>query len=1054
MAESKPYDSILFRDGTSRTQRLSTVLLDEDFVLADERSLKELWQFAASYATSLNYFGTANSSVADGTWEGFFDLPAEEAAATNEELAALIGARNDREPHLALYLTFIKLFTYAQQHLNKITQRHLDFYYEEVLGLELQPGKPDRVYAIFELAKNATELLVQKGTLLDAGKNVANAPLQYMVTEDVVINKTVITDLKTVSLRPTEPDVVCFATVANSGDGIGGKLDPVRPYWDPFGLRHIKDDQLKKNKIGFALASPMLFLKEGERILTVTLKLSGVTANIATANISRSVELFFTAEKSWIGPFGTTVSAGTYNATQQTQDLIITHTIDTDQPAITAYNSKVHLGSYVTENPLLQVLVDTTQPGNLLQVVGNARITNISMTVAVTGVTSLDIENDFGVLNAKKPFLPFGPLPKKGSSFNVGYSEVMLKDLSSFSFDVDWQAAPSSFNTHYKGYVTVPSNNTYFGATYFLKNEKTGKSTNLFNTSDASQPTTWPDTSVPLSGLWFPFYTYGYTLGGYSSYHSLFSNPNFGISLLPAYTIQAVSSVSKSASSYIPPKGFVRFELKNDFLHAQYPGVYAVAVKTATNANSLPNEPYTPTIKSLSFNYNASMTDVNPSSTSFNQFNQKKIQLFHIGVFGQAEQHGYLKASSAGQFAGLDITYDQNIYLLPQYRSAGNFLIGMTGVVPGQSVSFLFQLAEGSANPSKLPQEIRWYALCNNEWRQITSREIVKDETNHLLRSGIVRLVLPDTMGSDNTWMEHGKCWLMATVQQDTDALCTFIDVLPQAAGASFVVTDAAQPANTLDPEKITKLATKVAAVKKISQPYSSFDGRAVESQENFYTRVSERLRHKQRAVMQWDYEALVLQAFPELYKVKCLNHTGPDDTCCNEVSPGHVTLLLVPDTKNKNAFDPLEPKLGLDTLSRVAAYMQQLVGFFVQVHVQNPAYEKVLLQFKVRFTVAGDFGLYAERLNEAIMQYLTPWAYDATKDIQFGGRIHKSLLLNFIEEVSYVDFVTELQLIHVDEDGNAIGVPEEIVVKNPRAILVSAGRHLIFESKLTDVCV
>ena len=40
-------------------------------------------------------------------------------------------------------------------------------------------------------------------------------------------------------------------------------------------------------------------------------------------------------------------------------------------------------------------------------------------------------------------------------------------------------------------------------------------------------------------------------------------------------------------------------------------------------------------------------------------------------------------------------------------------------------------------------------------------------------------------------------------------------------------------------------------------------------SYKHYYTRVSERLRHKNRAIQLWDYEHLILQNFPHLYRVK-----------------------------------------------------------------------------------------------------------------------------------------------------------------------------------------
>jgi diaminopimelate epimerase len=52
-------------------------------------------------------------------------------------------------------------------------------------------------------------------------------------------------------------------------------------------------------------------------------------------------------------------------------------------------------------------------------------------------------------------------------------------------------------------------------------------------------------------------------------------------------------------------------------------------------------------------------------------------------------------------------------------------------------------------------------------------------------------------------------------------------------------------------------------------------------------------LRHKNRAITIWDYEHIILQKFPEIHKVKCLNHSKTEIKNDKEVnsflSPGNV---------------------------------------------------------------------------------------------------------------------------------------------------------------------
>ncbi|RYZ57443.1 MAG: hypothetical protein EOO14_10975, partial [Chitinophagaceae bacterium] len=814
MPKGNPYDSLLLRDGTSQQKRQATVLLNPSFAQADERSLEDLFRFAQQYAASVQFYPLAGATT---DWTAFFQQ-------VKVEDLPLLESKNDFDPHLALYLAFLRLFAHAQEDLNKFTQRHLDFYYHNVLGLNLQAGVADSVHLVFQLAKNAAEDLLPKGELLQAGKR-DGVPIHYQLDEDVVLNKTLVTDLRTVHRSPGRPDVLSVATVSNSADGVGGKLKPHAPYWDAFGLRHIPPADAKMSKIGFAFASSLLLLKEGARTITLTLSLGGLTENIAQTvrrlSLLPRFELFYTGEKAWQQPVADAgVSYGAYNAAAQSQDLVLTIALDAAEPSVVPYQAAVHGGAYATDHPVLQVLVDTTKPGNLFPVLKGAQLLNCTARVAVSGITSLELENDQGVLNAKKPFQPFGATPKKGSSFYVSYDELMLKKITDFQFQVTWLDPPSRFATHYAGYETKISDNDFFKAGYTLKDGTRG-TTELFLDS-ASGTINWPHTSISFN---WGLVQSRFLLSPYVSHLQLYSNPNFGAAAFGKSALQGIR-ISSPAVLAPPAKGFIRFELQQGFLQDEFSRVYTAAVlkKVWDDTIVLPKEPYLPTVKTISFSYSAEETAGNPTQDSFVSFTQKRLQFFHLGVFGQAEQHGYLKEEVAKRFGSV-AGFKKTIALLPDYDAAGELYIGLQNAEPGQSVSFLFALADGSANPDKDPIPVSIAFLCRNEWRKLSGNEILKDETAGLQQSGIIRLVIPDEATNDNTLLEAGKYWLKLSVPSDTDAVSLFHQVIPQAGKASFVATDRSAPANLLPAETITKMVAKPATVKSLAQPYASFGG-------------------------------------------------------------------------------------------------------------------------------------------------------------------------------------------------------------------------------------
>jgi hypothetical protein len=85
--------------------------------------------------------------------------------------------------------------------------------------------------------------------------------------------------------------------------------------------------------------------------------------------------------------------------------------------------------------------------------------------------------------------------------------------------------------------------------------------------------------------------------------------------------------------------------------------------------------------------------------------------------------------------------------------------------------------------------------------------------------------------------------------------------------------------------------------------------------------------------------------------------------------------------------------------------------------------------------------------LKNDLVKFLTPWAYDLKTDINFGGKITKSDLINFIEERNYIDFILDLKLFfRTSQSTGEIPVAEEITASTARSILVSApaSKHVV----------
>jgi hypothetical protein len=158
------------------------------------------------------------------------------------------------------------------------------------------------------------------------------------------------------------------------------------------------------------------------------------------------------------------------------------------------------------------------------------------------------------------------------------------------------------------------------------------------------------------------------------------------------------------------------------------------------------------------------------------------------------------------------------------------------------------------------------------------------------------------------------------------------------------------------------------------------------------------------------------------------------------------VVIVVVPDLKNKNAVDPLKPKVNSNTISRITAFLNAHAGMQVNVKVKNPGYQQVQVECKVKLHIGFEFNYYSEKLKQSLLEFLSPWAYDSGRDISFGGKIFKSVLLNFVEELEYVDYIEDFYLYSISITNGKSNDLNQVEPETPDTILVSASTHIIHE--------
>lgn len=174
------------RKGTRQSDRLPSAL-SENYLKIDERSFNDLIHHVAEYAKKVNFYG--DNDELDGNWEPFFkEIYNYESQSI--ELSSLQKLMNNGSvpPHLALLLSFLKLYQIQQNNLNKLAERHLEFYYKNVLGFSQREGRVGNAVVFVSPMKNTPPVILPKGTLFDAGKNSDGKNIMFESIEEVTIN--------------------------------------------------------------------------------------------------------------------------------------------------------------------------------------------------------------------------------------------------------------------------------------------------------------------------------------------------------------------------------------------------------------------------------------------------------------------------------------------------------------------------------------------------------------------------------------------------------------------------------------------------------------------------------------------------------------------------------------------------------------------------------------------------------------------------------------------------------------------------------------------------
>jgi hypothetical protein len=963
-------------------------------------------------------------------------------------------------PHIGLFMTLLGLYRHLKANINELPKRHLDLYFKDLLGIMGKPAEPDRVHLILEKEEGPTQVLIKPDDLLEAAVSGSEDPLLYRLLVSLTVTKAAIAELKTLFISDylllpahhyTHSDVIetqvysashpTFSPAAYLKNPRENRSWPVQgeDQHDLSGAQRTMAD----TDIGLIIGSPLFYQTEGERTFHLTIHfdqqstddLKAYIGNYAAITkkkenvalyelLSSAFIIHYTGAEGW-----NEVQSAKISFTDGTTGAIeLSFTLSSSSGPVHIYDPLLHGDSHRSPFPLIRLLLNNYSTHNPYTFFRNTIINRVSVKVQVHGHMGLKLQNNIGALSPANPFQPFGPQPTVGSFLNLKNTNIFNRYTRDFCLHIEWLDLPKDkegFDSYYKGYAADIKNSSF----------KIGLSTLLngrFRPEAAHQQ---------QFGL---FETDGEDdLIDYTDIQ--------GVDFKKIEFLNAPQLAKEDEASDVHFKeGVVKLELlapAEAFGHRLFPQIFPEVVmhnaRTFARKRPLPNQPYIPVMKSISVDYTVAHTETLKDDKE--GAGTGELLLIHQYPFG----HEAIYPNNNRK------TYA----FMPQFHHSSNLYVGLRDLQPHQELSLLFQLEEKKFHHTvHEPEPINWAYLVDNSWTPLPVKDVLYDTTNNFINSGVVKVKIPGEICQNNSILNPDLFWLRASVEGSTDLSPRVIAIHTNAVTAERVMDQASQ--STVDfilpPNIIKNFSKNVKGIQNLWQLFPSSGGRPEESQEHYYVRVSERLRHKQRPVQIIDIVQVVLEKFPEILIVKCFSNSAQEHL----VLPGvNLQVIVIPKEKEDGRFISEEPKVSLSTLYKVKKFLTRVVSPFANIEVGNPAYEKVKVVCKVVFadTEISDNGFYLRRLNEDINAYIAPWLYGREADLKIGSRIYKSDILNFIKTRPYVAYTTGFSVIHfykkrdiatesleADILDTAFDSEDYISCSTQEAVLIPSASHLI----------
>ncbi|TDK50626.1 hypothetical protein [Algoriphagus formosus] len=1008
---------------------------------------------------SLSYSGrSTENSIKENFKTAYKNLMyiTEFAALRFEEM--IKNPNGDLQPHLGLLIAGLRLFQEVQKDINTLTEKHLDFYYQRLLNQIPKHPFPIEVLAGL-IPKPGAKYLPENSSFNLVFPSKKTVAMENPYASE--LSKGKIAELRTLYKSEYYPfssgDKVgefslntIYDQVLVKGDGkqeisFQGNQSSDFPFslGEDLSKKSGQERALTSSQLGFVISSPVLLVESGIHFFKISIELSASSSRNFNNFISEllvSKERFMDQslmpedeeQKSFTHSFLNeaftvflSTSAGWTQLNYIQVEFVFTENLlifrlepEGDEELPFPFTAGIHGEQAESPWPSLRFLINNTAHYPPYKALSLFEIVTMEIHTLSKGVSNgFELYNQGGKLDSSAPFLPFGSLPTKDSYLKLYHPAVINRYLSRLSLNLTWLGLPeerNGFADYYKAYPEPITNQTFKGqvginSDAYIENDEDSELDQEFSFFDEIEK---------------PDGTYLSTKKGITLNLDLMD-----LSVLPVPTrLEKISQLPYLSIRIAAPKPFV-------FGHEQYTKVFAdlsfYNSRFPKRKKDLPQPAYTPYLEKIEFTY-SNYTKENFTRKSDGE--QESIRFHHIFPFG------YTQVFPASRSTGSR--------LVPQINGRGNLLIGLTDLEANQIINLGFKLhpAYFIHTITKAPA-VRWEILEKNQWLALGNL-ILEDTTHGMLQSGIVKIKLPSILDDCNTRLSSGKVWLRVSNIGSKDInsrlMSLFVNavLLVEKKGVEDIEMNFEEihqspqllsNANSLLDGVLGPFHLKIPGLKKTPQQDR--------------VRISEQTRHRGRGVSTWDIERLVLEHFPQIGRVMVY---GRSDFPLQLVKNSNIQVVVIPHTPLLSKSREEGFRAPFELLNEIKRYLQKFISPFSRLEVSNPVFEKLKVRAAVQFRFINQAGYYRDKLEQELIEFLSPNPGDFQKEKGFIRAIYKAEIQNFIESRPYVESITAfsvLQIVEVQGKYKIIDTAENRRIErlrtiSPYAILTSASSH------------